>query len=148
MAEGLYYSQAQYIATWGMDEALRLTDEENSDVPDSDAFERAIADASADIDSYLAGRYALPLAEPVPRVITSIAAALTREKLHGTFPTDTVTRQADLARKQLADLSAGRAKLVDAAGVQPSQQLPPSASGITYSAPPRVFSADKLNRYG
>lgn len=147
MAEGLYYSQEQYIAAWGMDEALRLTDEEGNEVPDANAFTRAIADASADIDSYLAGRYALPLAAPVPRVITSIAAALTREKLHGTFPTDTVTKQADLARKQLRDLAQGVAKLVDAAGVQPSQELPSSNSGIQVSAPPRVFTADKLARY-
>lgn len=146
MAEGLYYTQQQYLDAFGEDEALRLTDEGNTGIPDADAFTRAITDASADIDSYLAIRYALPLAEPVPRVIVSIAQALVREKLHGTFPTDTVTKQADLARKALRDLSTGTAKLVDAAGVQPSQTVA-SASGIRVSAPARVFSAEKLARY-
>lgn len=146
MAQGLYYTQQQFIDAHGLDEALRLTDEDGAGIPDADAFTTAIADVSADIDSYLAGRYTLPLAEPVPRVITSIAAALVREKLHGTFPTDAVTRQADQARKQLGDLATGKAQLVDVGGAQPDQGVS-TASGIRVMGPARVFSADKLARY-
>lgn len=145
MAEGLYYSEAEYLLEFGEEEAIRLTDEDALNAVDSDKMDTAIARASAEIDAYLAKRYQLPLAS-TPRKVTEIAAALVRERLHSTFPTESVTAAAKLARTQLRDLSTGIAVLVDAAGAQPDTQVL-GPDGITTSAPARVFTATKRGRF-
>lgn len=147
MPAGIYYTQADYIARFGDQELVRLTDEDSTGQPDSFAFDRAAADASADIDAYLASRYPLPLADPLPRALTSIAAALTREKLHGQFPTETVTKEADRARKLLGDLSTGKAKLLLDTGAE--APLPQNvATGITaVVGSDRVFTAEVLAKF-
>lgn len=142
----IYYTQADYISRWGDQELIRLTDEDGTGQPDSFTFDQAAADASADVDAYLAGRYPLPLAEPFPRVLKSIAGALIREKLHSQFPTEQVTREADLARKQLRDLATGTAKLLLDTGAE--APLPVNAAtGITWSAPDRVFTDEVLAKF-
>lgn len=146
MVAGIYFTQTDYGSRWGDAELIRLTDEDGTGQPDSFAFDRATADASADVDSYLAGRYPLPLAEPFPRVLLSIAGALTREKLHGEFPTETVTREADRARKQLADLSTGKAKLLLETGEEAPLPVD-GGSGIVWSAPARVFTSEVLDKF-
>lgn len=145
MAEGLYYTQVDYVERFGLEEAIRITDESGAGEPDTTAFESAIADVSADMDAYLSSRYALPF-DPVPRALKSIAAALVREKLHTQFPTDTVTREADLARKQLRDFATGLARLVVKTGEAPAP-APTGGDAIRVSAPARTFTADKLASY-
>lgn len=147
MAAGIYYTQADYEARWGADELVRLTDADGDGIADPDTFARAVADASADVDAYLGVKYQLPLAAPLPRVVKSIAAALVREKLHGTYPTETVTQEADRARRQLRDLSTGTAKLtVDDTGAE-ADTGSPGVSGIRIASAARVFGADQLARY-
>lgn len=144
MAAGLYYSEALYLKRWGAEELDRLTMGED-DVRDPEAFNAANADASADMDAYLGGRYKLPFAEPIPRLLVSIAAVLVREKLHGTYATEAVTREADQARRTLRDLSNGTATLtVDDTGEQPEQG---GGIGSAWAAPGRVFDAETLAKF-
>lgn len=145
MPEAVYYTQADYIERFGMDEALRLTDEAGDGEVDAEKFTKAIADASADMDAYLRGRYALPF-DPIPRVLSSIAAALVREKLHGNFPTQTVETEADRARKMLGDFATGKAQLVGPDGAQPPAGDLPSGIQIAPGSC-RVFSREKLARF-
>ena len=145
MAESLYYTLAEYLERFGEAEAIRITDAEGAGVPDEYVFAQAVEDASADMDAYLAGRYPLPLPS-IPRVLKSVAAALVREKLHGTFPTETVTLEADRARKLLRDLASGTAKLVLEDGDEP-ETASPGPSGVLVSAPARVFTAETLAKF-
>lgn len=148
MAEGLYLTKDEYVARFGEPEAIRVTDDQRTGQIDDEAMNRAIADASADIDSYLAGRYALPLSPSVPRVVVSLAAALTREKLHVAFPTEAVTGAADRARKQLLDYSTGKAVLVGVDGLAPEAgSTGGGPSGIRVIAPGRTFTSDVLNSF-
>ena len=55
----------------------------SGEVPDAEVIARAIADAEAEIDGYLAARYALPLAV-VPPILSRLAAELARYFLRGT----------------------------------------------------------------
>lgn len=145
MAAGLYYSEALYLKRWGAEELDRLTMGED-DVRDPEAFNAANADASADMDLYLGKRYKLPFAEPVPRQLVSLAAVLVREKLHGTYATEAVTREADQARRTLRDLSTGTALLtVDDTGEQPEQGE--GGMGSAWAAPGRVFDAETLAKF-
>lgn len=85
---------------------------------DADLFARAIADADALIDGYLAARYALPL-ETVPAIVTDLSQRIAIYYAHGQTVADKIAEDYKFALRQLADLSAGRMKL-DVAGVEPA----------------------------
>ncbi len=65
-----YATPQEFIEKFGRDQAIALTnlDDPSAEEVDLTALNRALTDASAQIDSYLAGRYALPFAS-VPQVL-------------------------------------------------------------------------------
>ena len=83
--------------------------------------DRALADARNTIDSYIAGRYTLPLST-VPQVLTRIACELARYYLYDDQITDTVKQRYDANIKFLVGVASGDVKLgVDAeSGVEPA----------------------------
>lgn len=62
-------------------ELVQLTDDTGAGVVDLPLVERAIADADAEIDAYLAGRYPVPLA-PAPDIIRRLSAELAGHLLY------------------------------------------------------------------
>ena len=68
-----YATSAQVIERHGADAVLLLTDRDNDGTADSGAIERALEDASAEIDTYLAAKYDLPLSE-TPAMLVRLAA--------------------------------------------------------------------------
>lgn len=68
------YATAQDLESrlGGVDELAALADRNGDGLADAALVARALADADAEIDSYLAGRYALPLAV-VPPVLSRLA---------------------------------------------------------------------------
>jgi phage gp36-like protein len=105
-----YIDQTEYVRRFGAQETVRITDTAKTGQIDATKLEEAFGDWSAYADSYLAGRYVLPIT-PAPELLVRIVADLSREALHGTRPTETVTAAADRARALLKDLSAGRASI-------------------------------------
>lgn len=99
----MYCTRADLIARFGESEIVYL------EAGRDDALSEVIADASALIDSYLAGRYQLPLAA-VPAVLMRISRDLVRYAADNA-PDDTVKRRRDDAVKYLESLAAGRATL-------------------------------------
>ena len=72
-------------------ELIQLTDVDSvANAIDDTVLDRALDDADAEIDGYLAGRYTLPLAT-VPRVLTNIACDIARYRLHDDRATEQVT---------------------------------------------------------
>lgn len=71
----MYCVQADIEARLGLPELLQLTDRAGVGVVDTVAVEQAILDASTEIDTYLAARYALPLPS-VPPVLVRVAAEI------------------------------------------------------------------------
>jgi len=108
-----YVTKDQLIDRIGAEELVQLTDRFGDGDLDDDVLATAIADADAIIDSYLAPRYALPLAQalidasPLARVAGDIAryALYTAEA-----PDEVRNRHAD-ALRWLRDVQAGRASL-------------------------------------
>lgn len=86
------------------------------------AVDRALGDADAEIDGYLAGRYSVPVS-PVPARLTAIAAQIARYGLLGDAATEVARKGYEDARAWLRDVQSGRA-LVDGAtalsGAEPS----------------------------
>lgn len=82
---------------------------------------RALGDARNTIDSYIAGRYVLPLS-PIPQILTRIACELARYYLYDDQLTDTVKQRYDANIKFLSGVASGDLKLgVDAeSGVEPT----------------------------
>lgn len=102
-------------------------------------IDKAIADAEATIDGYIASRYALPLAY-VPSLVAGWAADIARFRLWDKQAPDEVRTRYEDAIAALKDLAKGLISLPPDAG-----GTPPAAS-FAYGAfaAERVFTADTL----
>ena len=139
-----YLTGEEYVNRFGVEETVRLTDQDRKGVVDKARLEAALKDATDTVEAYLGVRYDLPLT-PVPPLVKGLVAALAREKLHAQRPTVQVTAEADRARTMLRDLSAGRMTLADATG----EELEGSGGGVAMwaSVDAAVFNAETLDRY-
>jgi phage gp36-like protein len=75
MAE--YVTEADLSAALGAHVVRALYDDDNSGEPDAAPIASAIARATSVVNSYLRRVYTLPLEEPVPQIVKSIALDLT-----------------------------------------------------------------------
>lgn len=76
-----YVTQQQLIDRFGQEELIQLTDRANAGSIDAAVLDRAIADAGAEINGHLAGRYQLPLAT-VPEIIALYCGDIARYRLY------------------------------------------------------------------
>ena len=114
-----YCTKQNMVDRFGLEELIQLTDQANTGVVDDNVLNMAINDASGLIDSYLAGRYSIPLAT-IPSAINRIACDLTRYWLYDDAVTDLVQKNHDAAISFLKDASNGVVQLgVDATGNKP-----------------------------
>jgi phage gp36-like protein len=104
-------------------------------------LERAQAGADGEIDAALRDRYRLPL-DPVPRLVTDIAAALTWWWLWPASIPEDVEARAKWARDQLRRLSRGELTL-DA----PAVDAATSGGGVLFQSGARVFTRDTLGGF-
>lgn len=106
------------------------------------AVDRALADADAMIDGYLAGRYAVPLS-PVPDNLPRVACQLARYGLLGNAADERARQDYADAAAWLKDVAAGRVILTEAivAAITEVGAKP------TTRAPSRQFDGDSLANY-
>jgi phage gp36-like protein len=115
-----YATLPQLIDRYGEPMLIELTDRED---PPTEAIvaavvDRALADTDAMIDGYLAGRYALPLAE-TPTLLTDLALQIALYKLHRNVASEKVQRDHDAAVRTLRDIASGAVRL-SVAGLEPA----------------------------
>lgn len=115
-----YATQAQLIERFGERMLTDLSDRADPPVGAIDAgvVARALNDTDAVIDGYLAGRYALPLAE-VPPQLVDLALSIAIYKLHRYAPDQKVKDDHDAAMKSLGLIATGTIRL-PAGGVEPA----------------------------
>lgn len=94
----------------------------------------ALADADAEIDSYLATRYTLPLAS-VPSLLKRLACSIARYSLLGDAASDRARTDYEDARRMLVGLSNGSVTL----GLATPVVGDPAGGGIAYDAEDAVF---------
>lgn len=116
----MYCTQTQLVDRYG---TKMLTDLTDRAVPRSGAIDaavvtRAITDAGAEIDGYLATRYALPLAV-IPPIINDLAQRVAIYKLHVVNVSQKIADDYKLALASLSNISKGVIKL-DVAGTEPA----------------------------
>lgn len=75
-----YVTQAELVTRYGERELRELTDRAAANAIDATVVARAIADAEAECDSWLAARYPVPIAVPSDR-LRAVAADLARYRL-------------------------------------------------------------------
>ena len=112
-----YASLADLVSRFGEQELIQLTDTENVGEIDTLTVSKALADADAEIDAALRGRYQLPLST-TPELVVRIACELTREALYADSPSETVKDRAKNARLLLTGIASGKMRLEAPAAVQ------------------------------
>jgi len=120
---------------------------EDGEVPavDEDVSDAAIADADAEIDAYLYGRYSVPI-DPVPTIIRKISVDLTIYRLSGRrglpVPDDRKQRYEESIRL-LKDIQKGIAT-IGAPTPSPSSDSGPVSSSTSDN---RVFTMTSMTNY-
>lgn len=137
-----YTSLSALIDRYGEAELIQLTDRAGAGVVDEDVVDRAIADADAEIDAYLAKRVSLPLAS-VPAVLDRTAAVLARYHLYNDAPTELVQSQYDAALRLLRDVANGLVSL----GPDGDGGAVPESAAPSYSQGTAVFGDGGLDDY-
>ncbi|MBI4665364.1 MAG: DUF1320 domain-containing protein [Nitrospinae bacterium] len=122
---------------------IELTDTAGTGTVDAAKVERAIRDADALIDSFVAKHYKTPMS-PVPALVADLSATIAIVSLHRfrSVESPAWSQAYDRAMTVLKGVAEGNATL-DGAPENP----PPAdsvASALTFSAPGRVFSRDSL----
>lgn len=134
-----YASQQDYIDRYGEEELIVLTDRSGTlGAVNPDVFATAQADGDAEIDSYLRGRYSLPLTTP-PAELIRIACDLYRYYLHTPQIPDPVLARYKAAIEFLKRVALGQAQL-DITG---TGEAPP-ATTILSSSQDRLFNRQLL----
>lgn len=119
-----YATQQNLIDRFGEVELIQLTDRTGSNVIDAVVVGRALADADAQINGYLAVRYDLPLTT-VPGVLEKLACDIARYQLHENRVTEIVGKRYEQTIEFLQDIGSGKATL----GLDASNE--PTATGNT-----------------
>lgn len=137
-----YATKQNLIDRFGDKELAELTDRTNGAVIDDTVVTRALNDADALINGYLAAKYTLPLAV-VPAALEPVASDVARYYLYEDRVTDIVKNRYEDRVAWLEGVSRGTVNL----GVSTANQAPAAAGGPQYKAPDRVFTRETLEDY-
>lgn len=139
-----YASQQDLIDRFGEIELIELTDraDPSTGLIDANVVSLALADADAEINSYVAVRYKVPLAPIPPRVI-KVACDIARKHLYKDAPLDEVTDNYKAAVAALRDISKGVAEL-DVAGLEPAADTTGSPQ---LNSGPQIFNKNTMGGF-
>jgi len=141
-----YAAKQDMIDRFGETELVQISNKDAAGATsiDDPALEKALADASAEIDGYLAGRYTLPLANPPP-VLKRNACDIARYHLYDDRVTEQVQKRYDSTIAYLRSVGKGDISL----GLDSSNQETPASSGGPKADPgnDRVFTRNSLSDY-
>jgi phage gp36-like protein len=137
-----YATRQDMIDRFSEAELVQLTDKDavRADSIVETVLERALADASATINAYLAGRYTLPL-DPSPEILRLLACDIARYYLQIQEAGAQVKARYEGAVKFLGRVASGEIRLgVDAAGA------PPAATGtrVQFSSGQKAFGRENF----
>ena len=108
-----YATQTDLEDAFGVAEILQLTDRDQDGIVDGAVLAAALARADAVIDSFLGGRYTVPIT-PTPTVILGVAADLARYYLYDDAVPEQVRAAYDDALRWLQQAARGEVQVVGA----------------------------------
>lgn len=144
-----YGTQADLIARYGEPEIIQASDRDDppSGAIDSASVDRALDDASSEIDSYLATRYTVPVASP-PNVLKAAELVVARYRLHDDRATDRIRDDYKSIISWLRDVSTGKASLPGVADASAGATTDPGGGNFgpyAVRAPDAVFVGDTMD---
>lgn len=130
-----YAVQADMVSRFGNDEVVALTDRDQAGVIDATVLSNALDAAAAQIDTYLSGRYALPL-QIVPRYLVTVCCDIARYQLcvGSTRGTEEIETRYKDAVRFLELAASGKVTL----GVTPVGQVQ-SSNTIEFNSGTKIF---------
>ena len=139
-----YATQADLEERFGDKELLKLTDRSTPPTGEIDAavVSRALSDAEAEINGYLAVRYTLPLLS-TPAVLKRLCCDIARYYLYDDWANDQVRARFEDATKLLKLIADGKVQL----GTEPAAAPQTRASEPQFTKSDRVFSRDTLGEF-
>lgn len=130
-----YASRADLELRFGFAEVAQLADPYGTGQADDDVLGPALADADAEIDAYLVGRYSLPLTA-VPSNLVRIACDIARYRLWKHQASEEVRHRYADAVRYLERVASGQIGIgPDTSG----ETQPATGGGVAYGASPRRF---------
>lgn len=117
-----YATWDDLVKRFGEEEMAQVADMIGAGEADQATVAQALADADAEIDAALIGRYSLPIATPSV-LLTRIACDLARESLYAVRPTEQVTKRAERVRALLKGIASGTMRLDVASAPQEQSGL-------------------------
>ena len=138
-----YATESDLVERFGADELAQRTNRLDGLTIDAVVLGRALADADAEIDGYLATRYALPLGS-TPAVLVRLAADMARYQLCGDKVPLTVRQRYEDAVSVLKRLASGEVQL---AGITAVPSAGGAGNAVASRTSARVFGPDQLTRY-
>lgn len=125
-----YVTVDDLTAAFGLAEVRQLAATASGSL-DEDKAAAFIDKASAEVDSYAATRYAVPLdADRIPDHVKQVTLDITRFRMWGARSSEEVRKRYDDALRWLRDLAGGKVALIDASGLElPARSEPLSAAG-------------------
>ena len=122
---------------------VELTDDEGLGVVEAGRVTKAIGAADAEINSYLAQRYSVPMTSGL-ELLKDLCINLALERLYGRRPNSLPEDRKDriqAVRRLLSDIAVGKATL----GETPPPQV--DSGGSTFSADERNFTRSKMEGF-
>lgn len=138
-----YATQADLVDRFGTEELAQRTNRVDGLTIDTVVLGRALGDADAEIDGYLATRYSLPLAS-IPAVLVRLAADIARYRLSDKGISDTVRQRYEDSVSLLKRMASGDVKLGGAAVVAAEGG---SGNAVAVRTPARMFGPEQLQGY-
>lgn len=140
-----YIVQADLLSQLSGAQLIQLTDDNKTGVVDTDKVTRAIAEAEAEVNGYIATKYSVPVASPVPDLVKQLAIDVAIYRLYRRrqrVPDDVRTAYED-AVKKLEGIAKGLVTL----GIEPPPAESSKATSGEIFGPKRVFDRDKLGGF-
>ncbi len=143
----IYATAQDMINRYPNRDLVQLTNEDPTQTTINETpLSQATCDASAEIDTYLEGRFALPLSDP-PAVLNRLACDIAMYRLQALRPLHDLAdarRRYDDAIAMLTRVAAGELTL----GLAPDNAEPPVAGAAEDTVGPRrIFSRKRLRGY-
>lgn len=135
----MYATVETMTARFGQGEVIALSDRDKTGEANAAVLADALDDASSEIDTYLAGRYALPL-DPAPKMLAGLCCDIARYRLCGgeTVMTDEIRQRYKDATNFLKLVASGDVTL----GVTAAGAVTQPDNSIQFVPGTRVFGRD------
>lgn len=140
-----YATQSDMTDRFGAVELAQLTDRVNGTVVDTTVLGRALTDADAEIDGYVATRYALPLAS-TPVVVLRLACDIARYRLYDDAAPNQVRQRYEDAVSLLKKIASGDVQLAGSTLLAPAVGTG-FGNAVAVKVPDRVFGPCQLQSY-